>query len=615
MAASAATPWVGLQLVSGTSPAAAVGPMGCCSTNDLAVNGSGAAIAAWVGGERVFTSRRAPSGAWSAPQAVSPAGVTAANGVSAAIDGAGDTIVVWASATGIFSTAAPAGADFAAPRTVKDGLSGISFPSLDVEMNTAGKIVLAFAASSSDPLYATSAPTAAGVWDPPVAISAAGTTAGAPTVAINAAGRAAVAFNEVTTGGGDVKSYYARAALKPADAGFPASSAAVLADADQFSRPVPAIDSAGHVSVLVRTGATPTTQSDRNAVFVVDQAAGTENFSVTGPGNRAVNTCNTGETDTDGRLLVDSSGTVTAVYTCNSAVYAASHAAGGSFNTAPTLVAQSYFAGGIAADTTPDGKQLVVATDTTGTSHAFRRTSPTTAFGSAEAFVDPDAPQAFDDAALDDAGDAIALFTKAGTGGYDQSASLLDVTPGTGTITGPTTATTGDLLTYTFAGTDPFGGFTGLPSWTSSDGGSATAASFVRTFTTAGIYLINVSTKDLGGFALAASKTLVVGTPTPVATATPTASPTVTPTASIGPTPTVSPTASPTPTPVTCVVPKLKGKTVAKARKALKKAHCKLGKVSKPRGHGRKIGKQSKQAKTVLPSGSTVKVTLTRRRR
>jgi hypothetical protein len=54
-----------------------------------------------------------------------------------------------------------------------------------------------------------------------------------------------------------------------------------------------------------------------------------------------------------------------------------------------------------------------------------------------------------------------------------------------------------------------------------------------------------------------------------------------------GPDPSPNPTPDPTPTPpATCKVPKLIGLHLANAKKRLAKAHCKLGKVKKPK-HGR----------------------------
>jgi hypothetical protein len=59
-----------------------------------------------------------------------------------------------------------------------------------------------------------------------------------------------------------------------------------------------------------------------------------------------------------------------------------------------------------------------------------------------------------------------------------------------------------------------------------------------------------------------------------------------------------------------CVVPKLKRKSVKADRKALKKAGCKLGKVTRKHGAGKgaKVTKQTRKPGTVLPSGSKVHV-------
>ncbi|MBV9311962.1 MAG: PASTA domain-containing protein, partial [Solirubrobacterales bacterium] len=59
---------------------------------------------------------------------------------------------------------------------------------------------------------------------------------------------------------------------------------------------------------------------------------------------------------------------------------------------------------------------------------------------------------------------------------------------------------------------------------------------------------------------------------------------------------------------VKCVVPKLKGKKLKKAKKALKKAHCRVGKVrGKHRKHG-KVKRQKPKPGTILPAGSKVNI-------
>jgi PASTA domain len=57
----------------------------------------------------------------------------------------------------------------------------------------------------------------------------------------------------------------------------------------------------------------------------------------------------------------------------------------------------------------------------------------------------------------------------------------------------------------------------------------------------------------------------------------------------------------------TCTVPKLKGKSRKKAKKKLRNRSCRLGKV---KGKGKKVKKQKPKAGTLLPEGSTVKITV-----
>ena len=59
--------------------------------------------------------------------------------------------------------------------------------------------------------------------------------------------------------------------------------------------------------------------------------------------------------------------------------------------------------------------------------------------------------------------------------------------------------------------------------------------------------------------------------------------------------------------PLQCVVPKVKGKSLKKAKKKLRRSNCKLG---KKKGHGKKVRKQKPKPGTVLPGGSKVKVTV-----
>jgi len=72
---------------------------------------------------------------------------------------------------------------------------------------------------------------------------------------------------------------------------------------------------------------------------------------------------------------------------------------------------------------------------------------------------------------------------------------------------------------------------------------------------------------------------------------------------------------NPTPPVAKCRVPKLKGKTLAKARRALFAAHCSLGKAKKPKGKGKLVVASSRPgAGTVRPAGARVSLKLARKR-
>jgi hypothetical protein len=80
---------------------------------------------------------------------------------------------------------------------------------------------------------------------------------------------------------------------------------------------------------------------------------------------------------------------------------------------------------------------------------------------------------------------------------------------------------------------------------------------------------------------------------------------------------TYAPTTTPPPAKLSCKVPKLKGKTLAAAKKALKKAHCAPGKTSRKRSKtvrkGRVISTKPKAGKK-LANGAKVKLTLSKGR-
>lgn len=68
---------------------------------------------------------------------------------------------------------------------------------------------------------------------------------------------------------------------------------------------------------------------------------------------------------------------------------------------------------------------------------------------------------------------------------------------------------------------------------------------------------------------------------------------------------------SPSPGAKQCRVPRLKGKTLAKARRALSRAHCKLGKLSRPKGKGALLVRSSSpHSGATRPAGTKVALKL-----
>jgi len=61
---------------------------------------------------------------------------------------------------------------------------------------------------------------------------------------------------------------------------------------------------------------------------------------------------------------------------------------------------------------------------------------------------------------------------------------------------------------------------------------------------------------------------------------------------------------------VTCIVPSLRGKTVAQARRALRKANCSLGTVRRASAGARRVVSQAPRAGRHLAPGARIRVTV-----
>ncbi|MFL5832227.1 MAG: PKD domain-containing protein, partial [Solirubrobacteraceae bacterium] len=205
-------------------------------------------------------------------------------------------------------------------------------------------------------------------------------------------------------------------------------------------------------------------------------------------------------------------------------------------------------------------------------------------FGASQ--VISDQTRVTDDAtiALDENGDAVVGMPLSASGMpagveaaiYDASPPLL------GTMSGPTRIARGARGSFSTTATDAFSGESF--SWSFGDGSAAaTGASVSHTFGHSGSFTVRVTATDTAGNAAAKQITVTVTIPTP---------------------------------PPNCRVPKLKGKTLSQAKTLLGRAHCKLGRVHKPRARKhhklRKliVASSSPGAGKVRPNGTKVALTL-----
>lgn len=209
--------------------------------------------------------------------------------------------------------------------------------------------------------------------------------------------------------------------------------------------------------------------------------------------------------------------------------------------------------------------------------------SGATVFGASKVISDPTKDTYDSPMAIDATGDAVAGLPLGSSGGpLGVEAVVFDTTPPRlGAPTGPASVFKGAKASFSVPKpTDAFSAVSSVR-WSFGDGSAAaTGLAVSHTFTRTGHFTVTVTATDAAGNPASKSFAVIVKAKTQ------------------------------------CVVPKLKGKTLSKAKTLLVRAHCRLGQVHRPgppKHHKHRtliVSKTSPVAGQVRPAGTKVAVTL-----
>jgi hypothetical protein len=222
----------------------------------VAVNATGVATVSWrespIGGSELHSRTREAGGAWSAIQAISDDFVNQHQDI--VVDAAGTTTAVWAQVeppqpSRILYATRPAGGDWDAPQLVAPPGDGLAEPSLAIDAS--GRMTVAFVVwGATDEIGArTRAP--GGAWTDHGLVSAlpAGAEGASPTVVMDDAGQAVVAWRAI--GSPDLAQLRALDSQGPLPAGLAIPAMATVGQPATFAWP--AVDAWSAVSSVAWT--------------------------------------------------------------------------------------------------------------------------------------------------------------------------------------------------------------------------------------------------------------------------------------------------------------------------------------------------------------------------
>jgi hypothetical protein len=579
---------LGVLLVSGTASATPtwlgpeeITPEGANSEYpQVALDAAGNATAVWqrrVGDGLVIQTATRPAGAaWGGAPVLSEFGADAYH-PQIAVNADGDAVAVWYQATSgsyyvIDAAVRPAGGRWGTPQNLS--APGANADSQQVAVDPAGNAIVVWQRYSPTPTVQAAVRPAGGTWSAPQDLSAPGGDAEGPQVAFDPAGNA-VAVWERFNG----TNFIIQAAERPAGGGWSLPQD-VSAPGQETANPQIALDPAGNAVAVW--------ESNEGANVGVQTAVRPPGGAWSAPQNLSA----PGEDAREPEVAFDGLGNATAIWTgSNGAHYviqAAERPFGGGWGSAEDLSAAGHSADVPQLALDPVGDAIAVWRRSDDGSNGIAQSALRPAGGTWGAIRDlsGSGQVAFDpDLAVDPAGNGLAVWMRfrSGVDEVIQAAGLDAAGPVFSNVLVPRRGMASSRLRFSVVSFDVWSALAGPPHWTFGDGTSADGKTVQHAYAFGpAFYPVEVTESDAVG-----NQTSFSGEEVAIS-------------------------------PVQCLVPAVVGKTLARAKAAIKGRHCRSGRVT--RAYSKKVRKgrvlaQRPKAGKHLENGARVNLVVSRGRR
>ena len=572
--ASAAPTWLAPQDISG--------PGGNADVPQIAVDAAGDAFAVWQrwnGPNLIIETAARPAGTvWQPVQFLSAQGADA-HDPQIAVDPAGDAVAVWYRSNGLYyviqAAVRRAGSVWTAPQDLSAGGANAYFPQVAIDQ-AGNALAVWYGFTGAGWIVQAAEHPVSGAWSAPQDLSAPGRDAEFPQVAFDRFGNALAVWHRFNGA-----NLIVQAAARPAGGVWSAPQDLSVPGQDAENAQV-AFDPAGNaVAVWERFDGTS---------WMIQAAARPAGGAWGAPQDLSAAGSTFGEDALEPEVAMDAAGDALAIWTrydgANGIIQAAERPAGGggAWSGAQDLSAPGRTAVEPQIAIDPAGNAVAVwrRYADVARQQAIVQAARRPAGGAWEAPQDlsPVEQEAFGpQVAVDAAGNVVATWTRfvPGMNAIVQAAALDAAGPVFDNLSVPARRSAGSRLAFSVHSFDVWSALAGSPHWTFGDRGSADGWRVHHTYARAGSYTVTLSQSDAVGNQSTISRTV-----------------------SIAP---------------ACVVPNVVGKTLAKAKAAIQRRHCRTGRVT--RAFSRKVRRgrvlaQRPKAGNRLSNGARVNLVVSR---